>query len=178
MLLFSHWSRPCFLTLICTGLPLAHAATPTPNETYPTLTQYGQVHANSCSAPKKAALRATLAEFQIPDPAQAWRLIDTLLCAEKTMANQRLIRNAMAKTVKALYEGTGQDPFHEVLKPSDDNAERLMAGGSAWDAGLDPKKRENSVRLYYYTDEVTISGSTITYRKGRWLITEHGSASD
>lgn len=159
--------------LLCMTSTFANAAP----KTYPPMTQYGQEYANACSPNEKKALRASLVKLKIPDQEQAWRLIDTLLCAEKTPGNQRLIRNVMAKKIKAQYDGTGQDTSFATITPSDEAAEQLMAGGSAWDASF-RTAQSDGWEVSYSSDEVSVTSTTIDYKKGKWLITEHGSASD
>jgi hypothetical protein len=174
---FSFQCRALILALLCSTTQLAVAATPDANPAYPVMTQGDQEYANTCSPKEKKILRAALLENKVPDQEQAWRLIDTLLCAEKTPVNQRLIRNAMAKKIKAQYDGTGQDTSYETLTPSDDAAERLMAGGAAWQATFE-SERSAGWRLFYWSDEVSVASYTIDYKKAKWIITRYGSASD
>lgn len=173
----SYQSRSLIVALHCSAAQLAMAAAPVPNPAYPIMIQGDQEYANTCSPKEKKILRASLLEKQLPDQEQAWRLIDTLLCAEKTASNLRLVRNAMAKKIKAQYDGTGQDTTFETITPSDDAAERLMAGGAAWDATFEPAQ-SNGWKVFYWSDEVSVASYTIDYKKGKWIITEHGSASD
>lgn len=159
--------------LLCVTSTCASAAP----KTFPPMRQGDQEYANTCSPKEKKLLRAALLDSKVPDQEKAWRLIDSLLCAEKTPANQRLIRNAMARKIKAKYDGTGQDTSFETITPSDEAAERLMAGGAAWQASFEPAESAGW-QLSYWPDEATVSSYTIDYKKAKWIITGYGSASD
>jgi hypothetical protein len=173
----SYQSRSLIFSLLCSAAQLAMAAAPVPKQAYPVMTQGEREYANTCSPKEKKILRAALRDSKVPDQEQAWRLIDSLLCAEKAPANQRLIRNAMARKIKAKYDGTGQDTSFETITPSDEAAERLMAGGAAWQARFEPAESDGW-QLSYWADEATVSSYTIDYKKAKWIITGYGSASD
>ncbi len=171
------YSKKSFMGVSALLLCMTSTLTAAAPKTYPTMKQSDQEYAATCSPKEKKILRASLLEKQLPAQEQAWRLIDTLLCAEKTPANQRLIRNAMAKKIKAQHDGTGQETSFETITPSDEAAEGLMAGGSAWQATFEAAQSDGW-KVYYWSDEVSVTGTTIDYKKGKWIIIEHGSASD
>jgi hypothetical protein len=162
--------RKCLLFLVLyvltfTGLTYAQTAVPTLR----TLNIHGEDFSSACVPQDKAALQAQLTT-------EAWTLIETLLCKQKSTSSNAYVADHIGKTVT--YATTSSGSRDETKKTVVNAAliDSLLSEGAAWDPELISSK--NEVILKYMSNEVCVRSRTLRLINGTWKIVALGEACD
>lgn len=153
----------CALAL--SGLACAEKAAPAMR----TLNIQGETYASACTEQNKTLLRTQL-------PADAWTLVETLLCEKKSTASHAYITGHIGKTVKYASSSTGGPDATKKTVVNAELIDTLMSEGAAWDAGLSLGKNEIVVK--YMPNEACVHSRTLQLSKGTWKIIALGEACD
>jgi hypothetical protein len=134
----------------------------------------GETYDASCTASAKAALRA---ELSGPAAADGWRLLDTLLCAPRSVANKAYVAGHAARKVRYQSYSTGDDEEQATdVAVTANIINELLAAGAAWNASVEASPDE--IHLSYYPDQACIHSRTLSLVNGKWRVTAIGSACD
>ncbi len=169
-------SQVALLALLLMTAPAVCAAADKTAQRYPRINVHGYTYENTCSPTGRRQLSMQLSAKKIVDRAQLWKVIDVLLCGDRTLANKRYIVSSMESTVGDSNEGTGQDPYFDVMPRSMESAESLLAARGAWDATIDLDS--GVVSVTYRSNEACMTSRKLRHANGRWHIFKVGEACD
>jgi hypothetical protein len=144
----------------------------------PTLQSGSETLVNACTPSSQAKLRKELAKpaNKVSAPAEALRLVHTLMCAPRSAAATAYLREHVARTVTQKSAATGSDDETATIRPDSELIAALPRGGDAW--GAEVQAYGDEVVLIYWSDEATVEDRTLAYTGGRWRIVGIGSAAD
>lgn len=98
-------STRCFC--LCTVCAVTSAGE---NRRYPTLSMRGEKHESTCAANEVEILKRELFSRQMQKPAQAWHILQTILCAPINVENTADIKSSVLATIRESTESTGDRP--------------------------------------------------------------------
>lgn len=153
----------CALTF--SGIVCAQETPPAPR----TLNVQGEEFSSACTPQNKATLSAQL-------PAEAWVLVETLLCEKKSATSRAYIANHTYKTVKYEISSTGDKDEAKRILADAELIDSLQSEGEAWDADL--MATENEITIRYRPNEACVHGRTLQLKKRKWKIIGLSEACD
>jgi hypothetical protein len=134
-----------------------------------TLKVQGDEYASACTPQNKTALQAQLT-------ADAWPLVETLLCEKKSASSKAYIAAHIGKTVKHALAETGSADQTKKTAVNAELIDSLLSEGAAWDADLTVDKTEIVVK--FMPNEACVRSRTLQLSNNTWKITELGEACD
>jgi hypothetical protein len=145
---------------------------------YPILNVHGDDLPNSCSPSQKKKLQDFLTKQlnKNLNPDNAWRLIETMLCAEKTENNQQLIQHIVPSKIRLTTSASGDKDAIRWIKKDDDLIDTLMSKGQAWDAQFE--FTTNKVILRFAPNEACMRTRTMQFIKNKWSLIAISEACD
>ena len=156
-----HFLLASLAASIFSGMACAQKAPPVPR----TLNVQGEELPSACTPQSKSTLSAQLA-------AEAWVLVETLLCGEKSAASHKYIADHIGKTVQYAISSTGDK----------DKTKRTLANAELIDSlpseGAEVMTTENEVIIKYMPNEACVRSRTIQLNKGKWKIVGLSEACD
>lgn len=167
------WRDAGLFLVLCTASP-AFGSDRTPQPHF--LGIQGQRYPNACMASQTADLKRMLFAGQAPDAMQAWHVIDLILCAPISHANQLAVKNSIKGRVERLIESTGDKQVQKYVGASEALARQAMAGGQAWNAHIEVEAR--TIALEYYSNEACIRTVKLEYTGAAWTLSELADACD
>lgn len=163
--------------LLLSALAIPTSAWPQQNSDYPTISIQGNEYRNACDPVEKEKLKEVLKNENVPSKAEAWEILDMLLCAPRTEKNVNKMFIATSSKIRTESEGTGEKESNiETVQRDLKIVKEFFAQGHAWRARL--IVINNSVRLHYSENESCIEERIIEFAKSKWKIVEAGQACD
>lgn len=145
---------------------------------YPALKVHGDELPNSCTPVEKRKLQKHLASElgKNSDSNGAWRLIETLLCADDVQSNKLLLQSSLPLKIRLTASSTGEKDLVRWVKRDSELISSLMSKGQAWNATLESVS--NKLILQYVPDEACIKTRTMQFLKGKWSLISLSEACD
>jgi len=160
-----HFSAVALCALTFSGLACAQKPAPALR----TLNVQGEVYASACTPQNKSALQAQLT-------ADAWPLVETLLCEKKSPNSVGYISSHIGKTVKHETTSTGSPDRAKKVTVNAELIDSLLSEGQAWDADLTVEKSQIVVK--FMPNEACVRSRTLQLAKKTWTVTELSEACD
>ncbi|MTV40806.1 hypothetical protein [Duganella radicis] len=149
-----------------------------PGPTLRTLTIQGDEYASACTPKNKTVLEGLIrAEARkAASVADAWPLIDTLLCQAKAPDSRAFIAGRLNKTVSEASTSSGGPDALTRTKVDAELIDSLLSEGEAWNADL--RFAKNEITLRFMSDEACVRSRKLQLNKGKWQIAQIGEACD
>jgi hypothetical protein len=149
-------------------------------EKYPSLKMQGEIYLNACLEDKKTMLKKNMLELKYPDEEKAWKLIDTILCADNNEISRSYVKNLIPDKLRKA-DLTGVKPKIKLLQKNEDLINKLLASGKAWNPSVqinEDKINEKEIVLQYFANEACVKGLKIKHMVNKWILYEISEACD
>jgi hypothetical protein len=165
-----------FYLFILSGSVLASADAS--KQAYPALKVHSDELPNSCAPVEKSKLQKSLVSKvgKNSDSDGAWRLIETLLCADDAKSNKLLLQSSLPSKIRLTASSTGEKDLVRWVKRDSELINSLMSKRQAWNATVE--FASNKLTLQYVPDEACIRTRTMQFLKGKWSLISIGEACD
>lgn len=149
-------------------------------EKHPSLTMQGETYLNACLDDEKNMLKRDLQELRYPDEEKAWKLIDTILCADNNEFSRSYIKNLILDKLRR-EDSTGTKPRIKLMPKNDDVINKVLASGKAWSPSVrisEVNVNQKEIVLRYFPNEACIKDIKIRHVKNKWILYEVAEACD
>jgi hypothetical protein len=148
-------------------------------EEYPSLIMQGGTYLNACLNNEKAELKKNVLKLKWPNQDKAWKLIETVLCANNNEISRSYISDLVPNKLRR-KDLTDAKPKIMFVRKNEELINKLLALRNAWS----PNVRKHETNLYqgivlqYFSNEACVKELTLRHVKDKWKLYEISETCD
>jgi hypothetical protein len=140
----------------------------------------GEIYLNACLDDEKNILKRNIRELRYPDEEKAWKLIDTVLCADNNELSRSYVKNLIPGKLRKA-DLTGVKPKIKLVPKNEVLINKLLASGKAWSPSVqinEAKLNESGIVLQYFANEACVKELKIKHIVNKWILYEISETCD